>query len=247
MLVIRHDNVDIAGNPIISIIKRFTPVADRFHDDRFFVRQDGVRAATPLFVALMLVEISDVMFAIDSIPAIFAITTDPFIVFTSNIFALLGLRCLYFVLAGLMGRFRYLKMSLVFLLGYVGVKLLLVHHYPVPNLVSLAIISGILAVGIIASTNAARDTAALVSPLADHLEKLVAATYRQARRAVILLLGSSVLLVGVAMIVLPGPAILVVPLGLSILALEYTWAARWLAKIRKTAGDVRQRLSDRED
>ena len=238
MLIIRHDNVDVAGNPVIGLVKRMTPVTDRFHDDHFFVRIDGVRMATPLFVALVLVEISDVMFAVDSIPAIFAITTDPFIVFTSNIFALLGLRSLYFVLAGLMDKFRHLKTSLVFLLCYIGVKLLLEHHYPIPNTVSLAVISGILAVGILASTSAARDTAALISPLADHLEKLLTASYRQARRAAILLLGSSVLLIGVAMIVLPGPAILVVPLGLSILALEFAWAARWLGKIKQTAANA---------
>jgi tellurite resistance protein TerC len=174
------------------------------------------------------------MFAVDSIPAIFAITTDPFLVFTSNIFALLGLRSLYFVLAGLMERFRYLRASLVFLLTFVGVKLLLVHHYPIPNLVSLAIIAGILAVGIVASTGAARDTAALASPLADSLEKLAVASYRQARKAVLLILGSSVLAVGIAMIFLPGPATLVMPLGLSILAIEFAWAGRWLVRVRET-------------
>ena len=234
MLMIRHDNIDIEGNPVIGLVRRYVPVTDRFHEDHFFVKVDGVRMATPLFVALVLVEVSDVMFAVDSIPAIFAITTDPFIVFTSNIFALLGLRSLYFVLAGLMDRFRYLRASLVFLLTFVGVKLLLVHHYPIPNLVSLAIITGILTVGIVASTGTARDTAALISPLAGSLEKLAVASYRQARKAVLLILGSSVLAVGIAMIFLPGPATLVVPLGLSILAIEFTWAARWLVRVRET-------------
>jgi tellurite resistance protein TerC len=232
MLVIRHDTVDIAGNPIIALVKRITAVSDRFHEDRFFVIENGVRVATPLFVALVLVEFSDVMFAVDSIPAIFAITTDPFIVFTSNIFALLGLRSLYFVLAGLMDKFRYLKASLVYLLGFIGIKLMLVHHYPIPNEVSLAVIAGILAIGVIASLSVSRDPAALVSPLIGDLERLAIATYRQARRAVILLVGASMLLIGVAMIVLPGPAILVVPLGLSILAIEFAWAARWLARLK---------------
>ena len=243
MLMIRHDNVDIAGSPVIRLVKRFYPVSDAFDEDRFFTRVNGARMATPLFVALVLVEFSDVMFAIDSIPAIFAITRDPFIVFTSNIFALLGLRSLYFVLAGLMDRFRYLKSSLAYLLCYIGVKMLLVHHYQIPNVVSLAVISGILAVGMLASTAVARDALALLSPLADQLEDLAIRSYRQARRAVILLLGSSVLLVGVAMIVLPGPAILIIPLGLSILAIEFAWAARWLASVRKTLDGVKGRLT----
>jgi len=243
MLMIRHDNVDVAGSPVIRTVRRLVPVTDQFDGNRFFTRVDGTRMATPLFVALVLVEFSDVMFAIDSIPAIFAVTRDPFIVFTSNIFALLGLRSLFFVLAGLMDRFRYLKTSLAYLLGYIGVKMMLSHHYEIPNLVSLAIIGGILTIGMLASTNAARDAVALLSPLAGELEHLAVASYRQARRAVILLLGSSVLLVGIAMIVLPGPGILIVPLGLSILAVEFAWAARWLATFRKTLGEVKSRIT----
>ena len=242
ILVIRHDNVDVANSSTIRLLRRLFPLTDEFHEDRFFVRANGILTATPLFVALVLVEVTDIMFAVDSIPAILAISRDPFIVFTSNIFALLGLRSLYFVLAGLMEKFRYLKMSLVFLLAYVGVKMLLVHHYPIPNLVSLTIIGGILAVGALASTAAARDTIALLSPLADHLEKLAVESYRQARRAVILVLGSSVLLIGIAMVLLPGPAILVVPLGLAILAVEFAWAGRWLARIKATVDGARQRL-----
>jgi tellurite resistance protein TerC len=245
MLIIRHDNVDLAGSPAIAAVRRFIPITDQIDGSRFFTTVDGVRMATPLFVALVLVEFSDVMFAIDSIPAIFAITRDPFIVFTSNIFALLGLRSLFFVLAGLMHRFRYLKTSLAYLLAYIGVKMLISHHYPIPNLVSLAIISGILTVGIIASTNAARDAAALLSPLANELERLAISSYKQARRAIILLLGSSIMLLGAAMVVLPGPAILVIPLGLAILALEFTWAARWLARYRQTVGEATSKVLGR--
>ena len=232
MLVMRHDNITLEENFVVRLVRRFYPVTTEFHGNRFFVNVNGVRTATPLFLALVLVETSDVTFAIDSIPAIFAITSDPFIVFTSNVFAILGLRSLYFVLAGLMEKFRYLKISLVFLLAFVGVKMLLIHHHPIPNLVSLAIIGGILAVGIIASILSVKDSAALLSPLADELEQLAVTSYRQARRAVILILGSSVLLIGVAMIVLPGPAIIVIPAGLSILALEFAWARRWLHQVK---------------
>lgn len=243
MLVLRHDNVALEDNFAIRLVRRMYPVTTELHGSKFFVHVNGVRSATPLFLALILVETSDVMFAIDSIPAIFAITRDPFIVFTSNVFAILGLRSMYFVLAGLMEKFRYLKTSLVFLLAYIGVKMILVHHYPIPNLVSLAVISGILAVGIIASLKTVQDSAALLSPLASELERLVLRTYRQARKTVILLLGSSILIVGLAMIVLPGPAIVVIPIGLSILALEFAWARRWLRRIKRKIADGKGRIS----
>ncbi len=243
MLVLRHDNVALEDNFAIRLVRRFYPVTTELHGSRFFVHVDGVRTATPLFLALILVETSDVMFAIDSIPAIFAITRDPFIVFTSNVFAILGLRSMYFVLAGLMEKFRYLKTSLVFLLAYIGVKMLLVHHHPIPNLVSLAVISGILAVGIIASLKTVRDSAAILSPLASELERLVLQTYRQARKTVVLLLGSSILIVGLVMIVLPGPAFVVIPIGLSILALEFAWARAWLRRIKQKIADGKGRFN----
>lgn len=242
MLIIRHDVLDPEKTSIVRLARRVYPVTAEFHGSRFFVEKDGVGHATPLFMALLLVETADVTFAVDSIPAIFAITRDPFIVFTSNVFALLGLRSLYFVLAGLMEKFRYLKMSLVFLLAFIGVKMMLVHHYPIPNEVSLAVIGGILAVGILASISVARDSAALVSPLASEIERIAVASYRQARRAAILVVGSSVLLVGVAMILLPGPAFLVIPLGLAILAMEFAWAARWLARVKSEFSGAKNRL-----
>jgi len=245
MLVTRHDTVDLANSSTMRMARKLFRVTEEYHGSKFFIRRDDGLYATPIFLALVLVETADAMFAVDSIPAIFAITRDPFIIFTSNIFALLGLRSLYFVLAGLMEKFRYMKMSLVFLLAYVGIKMLIIHYYPIPNDVSLIIISGILGVGIVASTKAGRDTIALLSPLASEMEVLAVASYNQARRAVILILGSSILLVGLAMIVLPGPAILVVPLGLSILGIEFAWARRWLTRIRETIDETRQRISTR--
>lgn len=133
---------------------------------KFFVRVDGVLMATPLFLALLLVESGDIMFAVDSIPAIFAVTRDPFIIFTSNIFAILGLRSLYFVLAGYMAKFRYLKNALVFVLAYVGVKMIISNHYHIPDGASMSIIIGILLVGVLASIKgAAADPVPLKSPL----------------------------------------------------------------------------------
>lgn len=130
---------------------RLVPTAERYDGARFFTRIDGHLMATPLLMVLVMVELTDLVFAVDSIPAIFAVTSDPFIVFTSNIFALLGLRSLYFLLAGMMERFRYLKLGLVGILMFVGAKLLLAGLWKIPIAVSLAVIAGILAVAVGAS------------------------------------------------------------------------------------------------
>ena len=243
MLVVRHDNIDPGRNILVRLTRRLYPVSDHFDGGRFFTTVGGRKAATPLFLALVLVETSDVMFAADSIPAIFAVTRDPFLVFTSNVFAILGLRSLYFALAGLMEKFRYLKMSLVFVLAYVGVKMMLSHHRPIPNLVSLAIIGGILAVGVLASIVATRDPARLVSPLAGNLEDFAVSTYREARRVVILVVGLTVAVLGLAMLVLPGPGIIAILLGLTILALEFAWARRWLSWVRETKDAAQRKAS----
>jgi tellurite resistance protein TerC len=235
LLVTRHDNLAPERNLLVRWVRKMYPVSRDFDGSRFFTTVDGKRAITPLFLALIVVESSDIFFAVDSIPAIFAITRDPFIVFTSNVFAILGLRSLYFAVAGMMARFRYLKMSLVFLLAFVGVKMLLAHHHPVPTLTSLAIIVGILGVGMVASIAAShRDTAPLESPLLDDLERLAVVSIRQARRIVVLTVGSTILILGLAMLVLPGPGILVTWGGLAILAIEFVSARRWMARVRDT-------------
>lgn len=138
-------------NPVIKYVSRLIPVTKDFDGERFFVKRKHLTAATPLFVALMVVETTDIMFAFDSIPAIFAITTDPFLVFTSNIFAILGLRSLYFVLASILDRFKYLQHALVFILAYVGVKMLLVHHVHIPEWLSLVVIFVALGAGVLIS------------------------------------------------------------------------------------------------
>ncbi len=243
MLVMRHDNLEPNRNFAVRLTRRLYPVSDQFDGSRFFTTVGGRKAVTPLFLALVLVETSDVLFALDSIPAIFAVTRDPFLIFTSNVFAILGLRSLYFALAGLMDKFRYLKNSLVFVLAYVGVKMMLTHHYPIPNLVSLAIVGGILAVGVLASIFAARDSAGLISPLFDDLERLALASYRQARRVVILVIGGSIVLIGTVMLVLPGPGLLVIVLGLALLAVEFAWARLWLKRVKDTTAATREGVS----
>lgn len=143
------------GNPhqhlAIRLAKKFFPVTGDFDGTNFFTKKQGKWMATPLFVALLQIELSDLLFAVDSIPAIFSVTLDPFIVFTSNVFAILGLRALYFVLAGLLDKFYYLKTSLVLVLFFVGAKMLLAHVVPISLPISLGIIIAILMGGAIAS------------------------------------------------------------------------------------------------
>lgn len=156
MMLAEQDHVEPERNPLVRLARRLYPISTAFEGEHFFTRIDGRLAATPLFLTLLVVESTDVVFAVDSIPAIFAVTRDPFIIFTSNVFAILGLRSLYFGLSALMNRFRYIKVSLVFVLAYVGVKMLLSHHYPIPAPVSLAVIAGGLGIGLAASVMAAR-------------------------------------------------------------------------------------------
>ncbi len=151
MLVAPHDKLAPEGNLAFRLARRWMPVSAEYDGARFFTTKGGVRHLTPLFLVLVTVESTDVMFAIDSIPAIFAVTDDAFIVYTSNVFAILGLRSLYFALAPMLERFRYLKASLVFMLAYIGVKMLLAHSHPIPAGFSLGMVGGILGVGIVAS------------------------------------------------------------------------------------------------
>jgi len=151
MLVMRHDNLEPEYNPLIRLARRFYPVTDDLRDEHFFVRKGGRWTMPPLLLVLLLVETTDLLFAVDSIPAIIAVTEDPFLVYSSNIFAILGLRSLYFALAQLLASFRFLRASLVFVLAFVGVKMLLAHHHHIPVVVSLTVILGILAVGVFAS------------------------------------------------------------------------------------------------
>jgi tellurite resistance protein TerC len=145
--------VDVEKSLLVRLARKFYPVTTQYHGSRFFVDIDGKRHVTPLLLTIILVEGTDVMFALDSIPAVIGITQQPFIVFTSNIFAILGLRSLYFALAGLMDKFRYLKSALVFLLAFIGVKMLLEasHLFDIPTPASLAVIVAILAVGVVSS------------------------------------------------------------------------------------------------
>lgn len=145
------ESPDLDNSWLVRLCRRLVPVTMQLHGRHFLVRQHGKWVLTPLGFVLVLINFGDLIFAVDSIPAVFAVTSDPFIAFTSNIFAVLGLRSLYFVLAGVMDKFRYLRISLVILLLFIGTKMLLSLHYKIPVTWSLAVIIGVLATGILAS------------------------------------------------------------------------------------------------
>jgi tellurite resistance protein TerC len=151
MLLFADQQPDISKNPVLNWMRRHLNMTSESHGERFVVWKDGVRYFTPLFAVLVMIELSDVVFALDSIPAIFAVTTDPFIVFTSNIFAILGLRALYFLLADMSDRFHLLKYGVAVVLIFVGVKMGVSYWYHVPVLMSLSFIAVILGVSIAAS------------------------------------------------------------------------------------------------
>lgn len=151
MLFHKDEKIDPEKNPLVRLFKKFMPVTATSHGEKFFVKLDGKMFATPLFVVLLLVEFTDLIFAVDSIPAILAITNDTFIIFTSNVFAILGLRALYFALAGITKYFYYIKYGLSAVLVFVGVKMTIVDIYKVPIAYSLLIIMSILLLSIVVS------------------------------------------------------------------------------------------------
>ncbi len=160
MLMFAEAEPDLGKNPLLNWVKRRMRLTPDYRGEKFWVRENGVRMFTPLFLVLVMIELSDVIFAVDSIPAIFAITTDPFIVFTSNIFAILGLRAMYFMLAGMADRFHLLKYGLAMVLVFVGTKMLIVDFYKIPVGLSLGIVGLVIATFMFASLWVTRKPAA---------------------------------------------------------------------------------------
>jgi len=147
----KQSRIDVEHHPMVRFTKRFFPVHPRFEGQNFFVKINRKKYATPLFIVLMVIEFTDVIFAVDSVPAIFAVTLDPYIVFFSNIFAIMGLRSLFFLVSHFFGKFFYLKIGLAALLGFIGLKMLLHHIIKIPINVSLIVIVSILVLSIVAS------------------------------------------------------------------------------------------------
>ena len=156
MLVMAEKKPDLEKNPVLKFARRHLRITPDYHGEKFSVMKDGVRYFTPLILVLIMIEVSDLVFAVDSIPAIFAITTDPFIVFTSNIFAIMGLRALYFLLADVADRFHLLKYGLAMVLTFIGTKMLIAPWYHVPVAASLAIVAVLIGTSVIASLIATR-------------------------------------------------------------------------------------------
>jgi len=227
LLVQREGEIDPRHNPLFRLFRRVMPSVDQFHDGHFTIVRSGKRYATPLLLVLIAIETTDIVFALDSIPAIFAVTRDPFIVFTSNIFAILGLRALYFALSGMMDKFHYLKVGLSLVLMFVGAKMLLAGVYKIPIWASLAIIAALLAGSVIASL--------LRPPPNDPPDSQPKPTSPSSmvRKVGVGVVGGVVLAVGLAMLVLPGPALIVIPIGLTILASEFAWPRRILVRLRE--------------
>jgi tellurite resistance protein TerC len=156
MFIFADHEPDLAKNPILNWLRNHVRITENYHSDKFWVYEKGIRWFTPMFLVLVLIEISDVVFAMDSIPAIFAITNDPFIVFTSNIFAILGLRALYFLLADMADRFHLLKYGLAVVLIFVGTKMLIVDWIKIPVAVSLSVVIAVLGISILLSLKSNR-------------------------------------------------------------------------------------------
>ncbi len=161
MLVMAEKTPDLEKNPVLKFARRHLRIAEGDHAEKFSVMKSGVRYFTPLFLVLILIEVTDLVFAVDSIPAIFAITTDPFIVFTSNIFAIMGLRALYFLLADVADRFHLLKYGLAMVLTFIGAKMLIMPWYHVPVAASLAIVAVLIGASVVASLIATRNKPSL--------------------------------------------------------------------------------------
>ncbi len=151
LFITEADEKSLEENKILRWLKSKIPMTDTFHGNKFFVKEGVIRKATPLFLALVFIELADVVFAVDSVPAVFSVTTDKFIVYTSNIFAILGLRALYFALAAMLHRFAYLKYALSLVLIFIGSKIFLAHFIIIPSIVSLAVTIALLTGGIILS------------------------------------------------------------------------------------------------
>lgn len=158
MITQKDKKMDPEKNPVIRFFKKIYPVTNELHDDKFFIKENGKRFATPLFLVLILVETTDLIFAVDSIPAILAITQDQFIVYTSNVFAILGLRSLYFALSNIVHRFVYLPLALAVILMFVGTKMMIVDIYKIPTFISLIAIGMIITVSIIFSVIKTRNS-----------------------------------------------------------------------------------------
>jgi tellurite resistance protein TerC len=237
MLVSTEKEAHFEQNIVVRIARKLFNITPDYHADRFFVRFNGKLFLTPLMVALLVVDFVDLIFAVDSIPAIFGITLDPFLVFSSNCFAILGLRAIYFAVAALIRKFRYLKVSLVFVLGYIGIKMIAESWYKVSPVSSLITIAALIAAGVIASiVIRPRERGPEERPI-DDLTDAAEETWRRSRKIVILIVGLTIVFIAAPLVgALPGPGGIFVAIGgLALLATEFVWARKLLATMKAKA------------
>lgn len=234
LFIIRREKLDPDENAAVMVCRKTLRLTDRLEGNRFTLVRDGKRWFTPLFLALVMVETMDVFYAVDSIPAVLSVTHDPFIAFTSNAFAVFGMRSMYFALVGLLFHYRYIKMSLVAILVYVGFAMMLTHVFPIPAAATLIVVLLALAAGVTASILLPGEPVLLKSThLMTGIEAWVEVSLKQVKRLFVLLIGMTVLLVGIILIFIPGPAFLVIPAGLAILATEFIWARKILVLVKE--------------
>ncbi len=199
---------------------------------RFFLKHDGKWFITPLLVALLCIEYIDLVFSFDSIPSALSVSNSPFIILSASILSLLGLRAIYFVFASALTQLRYIKFTLVVILLLSALRAVLFDIYPIHSSIFLLVVSSILAMGVVLSLFHQHRSEQIELPFAENIGKLYHITYKTFRRLVVTLVGVSVIIVGIIMIVTPGPAIIVIPAGLAILATEFIWARLLLKKVK---------------
>lgn len=237
MILVRQENLDPSRNWIYLLLRRLFPVSEGFAGGNLVTTVGGRTALTSIVVVLLLVETADGLFALDSLPGVFAFSRDPLVIFAANAMAVLTFRSLFFALRPLVAQLRYVKIGLAALLGFIAIAVALPAGREIPDEVALSVLSGSVGVGLLAALAFAgrAGSAAHQSPLGPDAEKIARLTLKQARRIIAFVIGSTIVVVGAIMVPGPGPGLLVIPVGLAILAAEFVWARRLLDKYTSTA------------
>jgi len=229
MLLIRSENADPHKSPVVRILRRFFPESPTGDGGALLTTAKGRTAFTPLLIALVLLESADLIFSLDTVPAAFAVTKEPLIIFAANGFGLLVQRSLFFAIRDLRPSIKYLKVGLALILGHCAVAVSLPTEYRLKPEVFLIVIAAAAGLGLLlAARYQQAPDPAHISPLGPDAERLARFTLKQARKIIVLVLGVTTVILGIIMIVAPGPAIVVIPLGLAFLATEFLWARRLL-------------------
>ena len=217
---------------LAKYLMKHLPTDDDTSEGKFFTKKQGKLKMTPLFICLLVVEYSDFVLASDSIPASLSVSSNLFILVSATLLSLLGMRALYFVFATALQQLRYIKVTLIIIMALMGIKMLVKDIYPIASSITLLVTSAIVIVGVIYSL-LHRDRGELPTyPILENFGRVYQFTYTGFRRVIITLIGVSVLIVGIIFIVTPGPAIIVIPAGLAILASEFVWARLLLKKVK---------------